>query len=646
MAIGATEEASENEEQLRFVANAVPALLAYVDAGARYVWCNESYRRWFGYAPEELPGRHIRDVLGPEAWAVLRPHVERALAGETVTFESRIPYHRGPARDIRATYVPHLDSRGKVRGFVVHSNDITELKAVEHALRRSEHMLERSQSTAHVGSWEVALTDSDVVRAGSVSWSDETFRMFGYEPGAFAVDHARFFEFIHPDDRDRIRGASRAKIQNATPFEHEFRIVRPDGTVRYMHTWTDFERDASGKPIRMVGSCQDITDRKRAELELRDADRRKDEFLAMLSHELRNPLAPILNAIEIIERADPEQEALRSAYNAMIARQVQHMKRLLDDLLDVSRVSQGKIELRKQPVDLATLLLQAAEVSRPLMAEKRQRLAMTMAQEPLPMEADPTRIVQVFANILNNAAKFTGIGGNIALLSAVESGEAVVKVRDDGAGMSPELLPRAFDLFVQETRAFDRAQGGLGIGLTLVRTLVKMHGGSVQAFSAGLGRGSELVVRLPLAVPVALPPPRPTPRPSDAVAATPLRILVVDDNIDAAHAMAYVLKLSGHDVTIAHDGPGALTAAAAKAPELVLLDIGLPGMDGYAVASRMRAAGLKDAAIVAVTGYGQEEDMRRSNEAGFDHHLVKPVDAAMIRKIIAGVADRQRARRR
>jgi PAS domain S-box-containing protein len=452
MAIGATDESSENEEQLRFVANAVPALLAYVDADARYVWCNESYRRWFGYAPEELRGRHIREVLGPEAWAILRPLVERALAGEAVTFESRIRYQRGPARDIRAAYVPHLDSRGTVRGFVVHSNDLTELKAVENALRRSEHMLERSQSTAHVGSWEVALTDVDGVAAGSVRWSDETFRMFGHEPGAFPVSHARFFEFIHPDDRERVRNNSPNKIQNEQAVENEFRVVRPDGTIRYMHTWSDFERDASGKAIRMVGSCQDITDRKVAELELREADRRKDEFLAMLSHELRNPLAPILNAIEIIERADPGQEALRSTYNAMIARQVQHMKRLLDDLLDVSRVSQGKIELRKQSVDLAALLLQAVEVSRPLMAEKRQRLSMTMAQERLPMEADPTRIVQVFANILNNAAKFTGVGGNITLSSAVEGAEAIVKVRDDGAGMSAELLPRAFDLFVQETR--------------------------------------------------------------------------------------------------------------------------------------------------------------------------------------------------
>jgi PAS domain S-box-containing protein len=508
----ADEAPSENEEQLRFVANAVPALLGYLDASARYLWVNESYRRWFGYAPEAVRGRHVSEVLGAKAWAQLRPYVERVLEGEAVTFENRIHYKNGGARDIRASYVPHLDSRGRVRGFVVLSHDISEIRSAERALRRSE-------------------------------------------------------------------------------------------------------------------------------LELREADQRKDEFLAMLSHELRNPLAPILSAIEVIEHAPPDDEALRSAYQAIIARQVQHMKRLLDDLLDVSRVSQGKIELRKQRVELATLLLQAIEVSRPLMTEKRHQLALTLAQVPMPLDADPTRVVQVFANLINNAAKYTDAGGHIALFSAVEDGEAVVAVRDDGKGMSAELLARAFDLFVQETRSFDRAQGGLGIGLTLVRTLVKMHGGSVQASSDGAGRGSAFVVRLPLA-PAAPAEVRPAAPPANADTGVPLRVLVVDDNVDAAYAMKHVLKLSGHRVVLAHDGPTALAAAAAEPPELVLLDIGLPGMDGYTVAARLREAGHDRAALVAITGYGQEEDLRRSTEAGFDHHLIKPVDGAMLRKLIAGMSGR------
>jgi PAS domain S-box-containing protein len=634
------DEPSENEEQLRFIANAVPALLAYLDVDARYVWCNESYRRWFGRDPESLCGHHVSEVLGEDAWEMLRPYVERALQGEAVTFDQRVKYKAGGVRDIRASYVPHLDREGRVRGFIVLSNDISEIRATERALRRSEHMLERSQSSAHVGSFEVALADSDDVPKGTVRWSDETYRMFGYEPGAVPLSHSSVFDHIHPEDREAMRATSPATIERAEPFEREFRIVRGDGTVRLMHSWTDFERDAAGKPVRMIGTCQDVTERQRAEQELRAADRRKDEFLAMLSHELRNPMAPILSAIEIIERAQPGQDELRTTYQAVIARQVQHMKRLLDDLLDVSRVSQGKIELRRQRVELSPLLLQAMEVSRPIMLEKRQQLAMTLALEPMPMDADPTRIVQVFANLLNNAAKYTGVGGQITLASTIENGEAVVTVRDNGRGMSSELLGSAFDLFVQGTRSSDRTQGGLGIGLTMVRTLVKMHRGSVQASSDGPGRGSQLTVRLPLAPADAVPVARSGRPVSDGLPTASLRVLLVDDNIDAAQAMKHVLELSGHRVTLAYDGPAALAAAAADPPELVLLDIGLPGMDGYTVAARLREAGHDRAAIVAVTGYGQEEDVHRSSAAGFDHHLVKPVDGTVLRRIVAEASSR------
>ena len=768
-------EPSENEQQLRFAANAVPALMSYVDKNVRYTWANESYHRWFGYSPDEVRGRHVRDVLGEVAWEQLRPYIERALAGEEVSFENRIAFKNGPVRDVHASYTPHRDSSGRVRGFVVLSHDVTEIRAAETALRESERMLERSQSTAHVGSFEVMVADADGRRAGTVQWSDETYRMFGFVPRAMPMTHESFFEHVHPDDRPRMRGNSAPKIKRAEPFENEFRIVRPDGAVRVIHTWTDFERDGAGKVIRMVGTCQDITeiraaeaalrrsehmlersqtsahvgswevmmvdgdgghagavhwsaetyrligfepgsvtisDRgfmdyihpddaqpicddwtahiqrgepfqsdfrivrpdgsirwlhtwtnferdaagrlirmvgtcqditeiKRAEQELRDADRRKDEFLAMLSHELRNPLAPILSAIEIIERSGPGDLSLRASYQGIIARQVQHMKRLLDDLLDMSRVSQGKVQLRKESVNLSALLLQAVEVSRPMMVEKRQELSMTLSREWLPLDADPTRIIQVFANLLNNASKYTDPGGHITLTSTIENGDAVVSVRDDGMGMNAELLARAFELFVQEARSSDRAQGGLGIGLTLVRTLVKMHGGSVQAFSDGPGRGSEFVVRLPLAVTASLPKPRVAPPPIEVDTKGALRVLVVDDNEDAAHALGQVLELSGHRVTLAHDGPGAIAAVAAAPPELVLLDIGLPGMDGYAVAARLRAAGHNRVALVAISGYGQDDDLRRSAEAGFDHHLVKPVDGAVLRKLIAEVSARR-----
>jgi two-component system CheB/CheR fusion protein len=633
---------NEDAEQLRFVVNAVPALIAYLDQDARYVWANEAYRRWLGHPPDEIPGRHVSEVLGAAAWASVRPYVQRALAGEEVTFDYQLVHDSGLPRDRRVTYVPHRDAGGMVRGFVVLSHDLTEIRTTERALRRSEHMLEHSQSTAHVGSWELTFPQGGgPPDPDSLRWSDEAYRIFGHEPGAVATTPSFFFECIHPEDREAVRAASRRGAERGEPFEKEYRILRPDGTVRVVHAWSRFEREG-GHAVRMLGTCQDITERKAAELEiqraqedLREADRRKDEFLAMLCHELRNPLAPILTAVQVLDRTGPGHEKMASKYRAVIARQVQHMKRLLDDLLDVARVSQGKIELRRETLELGALLLQAVEVSRPRIAEKRHELSMKLPPVPLPLDADPTRLVQVFANLLNNAAKYTDAGGHIALHVTTEDGEAVIAVRDDGVGMRPELVPRAFDLFVQETRSLDRSQGGLGIGLTMVRILVKMHGGSVRAFSDGPGRGSTFVVRLPLvpasprsvardALPAALAPRR------------PLRVLVVDDNEDAAKAMGHLLEMQGHHVTLAFDGPGALSAAAAQLPELVLLDIGLPGMDGYAVAALLRAAG-HAAALIAITGYGQNEHVHRSTEAGFDRHLVKPVDFGVIAEICAQV---------
>jgi CheY-like chemotaxis protein len=309
------------------------------------------------------------------------------------------------------------------------------------------------------------------------------------------------------------------------------------------------------------------------------------------------------------------------------------MKRLLDDLLDVARVSQGKITLRQEVIDLGGVVQNAVEISRPLMGEKEQRLSVTSAPGMILVNADATRLVQVFANLLNNAAKYSARGGHIRLEIAVAGDEAIVSVRDEGIGIPPELLDRVFDLFVQETRSLDRAQGGLGIGLTMVRSLVRMHGGSVRAFSEGPGRGSEVVVRLPRAP--ARPPVRETARSEDGFPKTsaPLRILVVDDNLDAARALGTLLGLLGHQVTLAPDGPEALALIPAANPELVLIDIGLPKMDGYALAAAIRGAGLHRAALVAVTGYGREEDLRRSREAGFDHHLVKPIDLATLQQI-------------
>lgn len=371
---------------------------------------------------------------------------------------------------------------------------------------------------------------------------------------------------------------------------------------------------------------------------IREADRRKDEFLAMLAHELRNPLAPISNAVEIMRLRGPEHSELDWARD-VIARQVQHLVRLVDDLLDVSRITRGKIRLKLEPIDLAAAVSSAVETSRPLIEGRRHRLVVEMPAEAIWVKADPARLAQVLANLLNNAAKYTEEGGSIRLSVARDGGQAVIRVRDSGVGIPPEMLAGIFDLFTQVDRSLDRSQGGLGIGLTLVQRLVQMHGGSVEARSDGPGHGSEFVVRLPMLT--AFQPPRlATPPPAErALAAGHLRILVVDDHADAAVSLSMLLRLDGHEVHMVHSGPAALDAVRELHPDVVMLDIGLPEMDGYEVARRLRAEpGGADLSLVAVTGYGQDEDQRRCRAAGFDHHLVKPVDPQALSTLLTSMA--------
>jgi len=368
--------------------------------------------------------------------------------------------------------------------------------------------------------------------------------------------------------------------------------------------------------------------------QLHDADRRKGEFLAMLGHELRNPLSPILHALHLLRlprAATKEQDYAKE----VIERQVRHLARLVDDLLDVSRINTGKVELRPSNFDLREAAARAIETSRTQIEARNHSLAVELSEEPLPLHADATRLEQVLSNLLNNAAKYTEPGGRIEFQVYREGDEAVVSVRDNGIGMAPEVLARVFDLFAQAEQSLARSQGGLGIGLTLARRLVEMHGGSVQARSEGLGLGSDFAVRLPLAT---SEPPRPLAnRPHSTVHERPSRVLVVDDNVDGARLLAQILDASGHRTNLAHDGMQALAIARDVRPDVILLDIGLPGMDGYEVARRLRETeGLERVLLIALTGYGQERDRVRSAEAGFDHHLVKPVDATSIRELIAG----------
>jgi signal transduction histidine kinase len=431
---------------------------------------------------------------------------------------------------------------------------------------------------------------------------------------------------------DQMPGVRAARGERLDGFEMDWHL--PAGK-RSLLIYADTLPAMHGHPATVVLAFHDITRLKQAEAELRAANKAKDEFLAVLSHELRNPLAPIRNAVHVLRLRGPDAPDLQRSRD-VIERQVQHLTRLVDDLLDVSRIGRGKIELRKAVVDLAAVVSQAVETARPLLEERRHTLTVSVAPDALRVKADATRLAQVVANLLTNAAKYTDAGGQVWLTVEQQEGEAVVRVEDTGRGIPAGMLARVFDLFTQVDAALDRVEGGLGIGLTLVRSLVEMHGGTVEALSDGPGQGSEFVVRLPVLVegPEAA---REAPAGgSEGVPGPSRRVLVVDDNRDAADSLALLLKLMGHEVRTAYDGPAALQEARAWRPEVVLLDIGLPGMTGYEVARRLREERPpEELLLVALTGYGQEEDRRRSQEAGLDLHFVKPVDPNALRDLLA-----------
>ncbi len=374
---------------------------------------------------------------------------------------------------------------------------------------------------------------------------------------------------------------------------------------------------------------------KRAEEALKEADRRKDEFLAMLAHELRNPLAAIRNGLHILLLSKGNGD-VAAQVKEMMDKQVNNLTRMVDDLLDVSRITRGKIQLRKEKSELAKVIGHAVESARPLIEARSHKFTVALTTPPVHLEADPTRLEQVLVNLLNNAAKYTKPCGDITLMAEREGDEAVIRVRDNGIGIRPELLPRVFDLFVQSERSLDRSQGGLGIGLTLVKKLVEMHGGSIEAHSEGMYKGSEFVVRLP-----ALPSDGSEPEAlseQNALASSKLQVLVVEDAEDVAQTLEMLLKFWGHDVRVVHDGPAALVAYHTYQPDVVLLDISLPGMNGYDVARQLRRGqGKKRPLIIAVTGYGQDEDRRQSQEAGFDYHMTKPVEPDKLQTLLASV---------
>ena len=450
-----------------------------------------------------------------------------------------------------------------------------------------------------------------------------------------ALLSANLFDVIHAEDREDLQSVYRDLLDGRRQaFAGERRFLRRDGESIWAKIAVSPALESEAAGARCVAVIEDVTERKHAEEDLREADRRKDEFLATLAHELRNPLAPIRNSLHIFRMAgihDPNVERVAD----MMERQVQHMVRMVDDLLEVSRISRGKIELRKERTELASILRNAVDTSLPLVEAGRHRLSVEVPDEPLMLDADPVRLAQVFANLLNNSAKYTPDGGEISVRVTVEQDMAVVCVRDNGEGIPPQMLGRVFHMFTQVSTG-SRAQGGLGIGLTLAKTLVHLHGGTIEAFSEGRGRGCEFVIRLPLAPELpAIANPEQALAPG-AAAPRLRRVLVVDDNRDAADSLGMLLHFLGAEVKVVHDGRSALEAMKTFRPAVVLLDLGMPEMNGLEVARRMREdPEACDTTLVALTGWGQREDRRRTHEAGFDYHLVKPADVGALQSILA-----------
>jgi two-component system CheB/CheR fusion protein len=509
-----------------------------------------------------------------------------------------------------------------------------EQRRAEENARVSERRLVLALEAAGMGVWDWNIA------TGEVRWSGELEPLHGLPRGGFAGTYEAFRTLIHPDDRDHVEEAIKRSVETRTPYEAEFRILGADGRERWTDARGQVVEDELGRPVRMVGVGIDVTRRKRLEEQLRrhaqqlsETDRRKDEFLAMLSHELRNPLAPILHAAELLEHGNAD---LARQAREIIRRQSAHLTRLVDDLLDVSRITRGTVRLERRAVPIREVVDAAADTWRHLLSQKNQVLTIDLPPDVVRLDCDSTRLAQVVSNLLHNAIKFTPEGGRISIAAKREDGAVAVRVRDDGIGMAPEQIERFFDLFVQGPPSLDRPQGGLGLGLTLARRLAELHGGTVEARSEGPGFGSEFTVRVPVGTPGEEPPAKSSA--TDTSAATPRRarrVLVVDDNEDAREALRFLLEDEGHDVRTAGDGVSALAETERFSPEVVLLDIGLPGLDGYEVARAMRMmdAG-RNALLVAVSGYGLPEDRARSRAAGFDDHLLKPVSPEILLDLV------------
>jgi PAS domain S-box-containing protein len=496
------------------------------------------------------------------------------------------------------------------------------------ALRENRDVLALAMAVGRMGAFTRDLVND------RTWWSPELARLMGFGSGD-APTRDLVYATLHKDDAAAVIKDIESGIKERRDFSTTFRFHhKATGELRWLEVDGRATYNADGTPHTVFGLGIDVTERMRAVAALQEADRRKDEFLATLAHELRNPLAPISSGLHILKSARERDQAAIAL--DIMERQVAQMVRLVDDLLDVARITTGKVEIRCEPLDLLEPIKDAIETSEPTFSARGQRFAVHRPQRPIYVNGDRTRLAQVFANLLNNSAKYSEPGEEISLTFEQDGSDAVIRVRDHGIGIHPEMLPRVFEMFRQADRTGGRSRGGLGIGLSLVKRIVELHGGTVTATSEGLGRGSEFIVRMPaLEANVAA---------ADRAAGVAngnlprRRILVVDDNADAAESLAALLTISGHETRMAHDGRTAFEEARQFQPDVIFLDIGMPMLDGHETAKLIREQPWgKEIVLVALTGWGQSEDRRRSKDAGFDHHLVKPANPDVVAKLLASL---------
>jgi PAS domain S-box-containing protein len=582
----------------------------------------------------DLIGRAVRDALPEIEGQAIYEALNAAFASgqPIIAKDTRLTFRPAGEEESIVRYAdfvlqPILDESDHVSGIFVEGLDVTDRREAKIALEATQQRLHEGMVAARMSIWDWDLA------TGKVVFSDTSAEIFGGE----WTDLKAVWKFIHPDDMACLNAEREKALAGADAYSTIVRMTPPGSKTIWMKISAKVMRDDAGVAVSIRGVTIDVTERKEAEERLREADRRKDEFLAMLAHELRNPLAPITAGAEILRLMPGDRDrVLRTG--AVIERQARHMTAMVSDLLDVSRVTTGRVTLVLSVFDLHTAILESIEQTRSLLDARRQKLTYHAPSGAVSIEADKKRVIQVFTNIIQNAAKFTPERGSITVSLAAMGDQAIAVVEDDGMGIDAELLPRVFDLFTQEKRTSDRSLGGLGIGLSLVKSLVEQQGGLVSAASDGLNRGSTFTVALPLADASEELGYGDTSSTNDSLGAKALRVLVVDDNKDAAESMAILLGREGHAVTVCFHPLEALRLAMDKSGnfDAFVLDIGLPEMDGNELAKRLRAhSSTRNARLIAVTGYSDPKDKAIGLAAGFDHFLVKPVDAKVVFSALA-----------